>query len=79
MNTYGTLDYSHGSGTWELVDREGQRISIKEGDCISLGYLQGREVIAVLQKDMMGHWVWAVTPVDATPRPGGTATIRRAG
>ena len=79
MNTYGTLDYSHGSGTWELVDREGERIPVKEGDVISLGYLQGKEVCAVLLKDMMGRWEWAVTPVDAKPRPGGTATIRRAG
>ena len=37
-----------------------------------------RAQMSILQKDMMGQWVWAVTPVDATPRPGGTATIRRA-
>ena len=77
MNTYGTLDYSHGTGTWELIDREGERITVKEGDCISLGYVMGKEVLAVLTKDMVGRWEWAVTPVDANPRPGGTATIRR--
>lgn len=77
MNTYGTLDYSHSSGTWELVDREGERVPVKEGDVISLGYLQGKEVCAVLLKDMLGRWEWAITPFDATPRPGGTATIRR--
>lgn len=77
MNTYGTLDYSHGSGAWELVDREGERITVKEGDVISLGYIMGKEVLAVLTKDMMGRWEWAVTPVDPKPRPGGTATIRR--
>lgn len=77
MNTFGTLDYSHAQGTWELIAREGERILVKEGDVISLGYLQGKEVQAVLLKDMMGRWEWAVTPVDATPRPGGSATIRR--
>lgn len=78
MNTYGTLDYSHGSGTWELVDREGQRISIKEGDCISLGFLQGREVCATLLRNMTGQLEWAISPIDSTPRPGGHVTIRRA-
>ena len=77
MNTYGTLDYSHGTGTWDLIAREGERITVKEGDCISLGYVMGKEVLAVLTKDMVGRWEWAVTPVDAKPRPGGTATIRR--
>ncbi len=79
MNTYGTLDYSNYRGTWELIDREGERITIKEGDVISLGFLQGREVCATLLRNMTGQLEWAISPVDATPRPGGTATIRKAG
>lgn len=75
---YGRLEYSKAEDVWQLVDAFGEgRITVAEGQPITIGHLMGHTIRAVAYRDQDGSWGWCISKLPRIKPPfDGVVSIR---
>lgn len=75
---YGRLEYSKTADEYQLVDAfDGERITVNEGQPITIGHLMGHTIRAVPYKDQDGSWGWCISKLPRIKPPfDGVVSLR---